>query len=46
MDVFKVRDRLVEDYRSYVGSFIRIRDGRIREHVDRSLAEGSCGRTR
>ncbi len=40
MNVFEVRDKLVRDYRSYVSSFMRIRDQRIREYVDRSLDEG------
>ncbi|MDP9480128.1 MAG: DEAD/DEAH box helicase, partial [Actinomycetota bacterium] len=40
MDVFELRDRLVGDYGSYVGSFIRIKDARIEEHVRRSLDEG------
>jgi len=29
MDVFELRNRLVDDYGSYVGSFIRIKDARI-----------------
>lgn len=40
MDVFGVRDKLVEDYRSYISSFIRIQDERIRRLVDDSLADG------
>ena len=39
LNVFEVRDKLVRDYRSYVSSFMRIRDQRIREYVDRSLDE-------
>ncbi len=40
MDVFELRERLVGDYGSYVGSFIRIKDARIEEEVKRSLDEG------
>ena len=29
MDVFELRNRLVDDYASYVSSFIRIKDARI-----------------
>lgn len=41
MDVFGLRDRLTQDYGTYVGSFIQIRDQRIRETVDMALAEGA-----
>jgi hypothetical protein len=37
MNVFELRKRLVDDYRSYVKSFIAIADSRIREHVDIEL---------
>ncbi len=40
MDVFKLRDQLVEDYRHYAESFLTIKDGRIRERVERDLDEG------
>jgi hypothetical protein len=40
VDVFKLRDSLIEDYRSYVTSFMAIRDERIKERVEASLAEG------
>ena len=40
LDVFALRDRLVEDYESYVGSFIKIKDARIEDEVMRSLDEG------
>lgn len=32
MDVFELRNRLVEDYASYTRSFIKIADERIREN--------------
>lgn len=40
LDVFELRNRLVEDYGSYVRSFIRIKDIRIEEEVWQSLDEG------
>jgi ATP-dependent helicase YprA (DUF1998 family) len=40
MDVFKLRDRLIQDYGDYVRSFIQICDERIRDHVDRTLSGG------
>jgi hypothetical protein len=41
MDVFDLRRRLVEDYKSYTRSFIKISDPRIRSFVDDHLdAEG------
>ena len=46
MDVFELRERLVDDYADYTRSFVDIRDERIREHVDRELAEGLLWPTR
>jgi very-short-patch-repair endonuclease len=40
MDVFQLRDRLIEDYGSFVRSYIRIRDPRIADVVERELAAG------
>ena len=40
MDVFDLRRRLVDDFADYTRSFVVIRDERIRERVDRELAEG------
>ena len=40
MNVFELRNNLVNDYKSYVSSFIQIRDDRIREHVDDQLNRG------
>ncbi len=41
MDVFGLRKRLVDDYKSYTRSFIKIKDRRIKEFVDGHLdAEG------
>ncbi|MEX0874890.1 MAG: DEAD/DEAH box helicase [Actinomycetota bacterium] len=40
MNVFELRKRLINDYSSYVRSFINIRDERIRQTVDRDLDAG------
>ena len=41
MDVFELRDSLVNDYKSYTSSFIKIKDERIKGFVDSKLsAEG------
>ena len=40
MDVFALRRRVVDDYRSYITSFISIRDDRIRDEVESSLEDG------
>ena len=40
MDVFRVRDRLIEDYREFTGSFVDIHDKKIREHVADRMARG------
>jgi ATP-dependent helicase YprA (DUF1998 family)/very-short-patch-repair endonuclease len=40
VEVFDLRDRLVGDYADYTRSFVVVRDERIRERVDRELAEG------
>lgn len=41
MDVFKLRDNLIDDYANYVKSLIRIRDERIEKTVEEQLREGS-----
>ena len=41
MDVFELRDNLVQDYSSFVESFIKIRDERIRDHVSSALSQGA-----
>jgi hypothetical protein len=41
VDVFDLRDRLIDDYRHYVGSFMALRDRRIRERVLTNLDEGT-----
>ena len=40
MDVFRVRDRLIDDYREFTGSFVDIHDKNIREHVAERMARG------
>ncbi|HLZ97555.1 MAG TPA: hypothetical protein VKP66_06365, partial [Steroidobacteraceae bacterium] len=40
MNVFELRDRLIDDYRAYVESFIQIRDPRIKAYVQESLSSG------
>ncbi len=40
MNVFQLRDQLIEDYAGYIRSFIRIRDTRIQEYVDDQLKKG------
>ena len=39
-DVFKLRERVVGEYESYVRSFINILDPRIERFVDEELARG------
>ncbi|MBF6596052.1 MAG: DEAD/DEAH box helicase [Thermaceae bacterium] len=41
MNVFDLRNRLIDDYKSYVSSFVNIRDERIRDHVRESLDSGA-----
>lgn len=40
MDVFKLREDLIEDYRRYVTSFLALRDERIKNHVQANLDDG------
>ena len=40
MDVFSLRDRLVNEYREYAESFLTIKDDRIRAHVAEELDKG------
>lgn len=40
MDIFRLRDQLIQDYASYASSFIQINDPRIYETVFGSLDEG------
>lgn len=40
MDVFGLHSRLIDDYSAYTRSFIRVRDRRIADEVERELNEG------
>lgn len=40
MDVFDMRERLVDDYQEYTRSFIKIKDPQIAKYVDTKLGEG------
>ncbi|PWB53889.1 MAG: hypothetical protein C3F13_08260 [Anaerolineales bacterium] len=40
MNIFHLRDSLVDDYSKYISSFIQIRDHRIREYVNNQLDSG------
>lgn len=40
MDVFELRNHLIDDYASYVSSFLHIRDADIRKHVEKEIEEG------
>ncbi len=40
MDVFEVRQSLIDDYANYIGSFFQIKDPRIESKVKTSLEEG------
>ena len=40
LDVFQLRDRVVEEYRDYVQSFVRVLDDRIDDFISNRLGEG------
>jgi hypothetical protein len=40
MDVFQVHQQLRTDYEAFTAGFTKIHDPRIREHVDRRMANG------
>lgn len=40
MNVFELRNHLIEDYSSYISSFIHIRDPKIRSYVDEQIESG------
>src|SRR5258708_34638216 len=37
MNIFDLRSKLIDDYSSYIRSFIQIRDPRIEQYVEREL---------
>jgi len=41
MNIFNLRKRLIQDYASFVSSFVNIRDPKIREYVEEGFASGS-----
>ena len=40
MDAFHLREEIINQYKSYVSSFINIRDSRIRQEVDTTVRKG------
>lgn len=40
MDVFKVHEQVIADYRAFTSGFVEVRDRRIKELIDRQFAEG------
>lgn len=40
MDVFSLRDRLIQEYRGYIEGFLNIADERVRDFVRQQLAQG------
>ncbi|NBB81125.1 MAG: DEAD/DEAH box helicase [Verrucomicrobia bacterium] len=40
MNIFQFRNKLIEDYKSYVKSFIRIKEPRIRQFVEDNMKSG------
>ena len=40
MKVFDLRNSLIQDYATYISSFIRIRDQKINDYVEQSIADG------
>jgi len=41
MDVFSLRDRVIQDYADYVRSFVQVRDRRIDDFVQKSLRDSN-----
>ncbi len=40
LDIFNLRDEVIEDYRRYINSFLKIRDPRVSDFVDKELTRG------
>ena len=40
MDIFEIRDEVIEDYKSFTTSFVEPRDERIKVHVDQLIDDG------
>ncbi len=43
MDAIALRDRLIDDYKRYVGGFIAIKEPRTKDFVDRRFAADRIG---
>lgn len=41
MDIFQLRQQIIDQYAAYTRSFLTIRDPEIRSHVDAALAAGT-----
>ncbi len=39
MNVFDLRQQLIDDYAAYTRSFFQVADARIRDHVERALGD-------
>ncbi len=39
MNIFKFRDQLIDDYQSYVTSFIKIADAKIRDFAENCFSK-------
>ena len=40
MDVFKLRDSVIGDYQRFIQGFLHIRDKRVRDVVEETIADG------
>lgn len=40
LDIFNLRDSILNDYQEYINSFLNIRDERVREFVQQELNKG------
>ena len=40
LDIFQLRDEVIQDYRTYIESFLRIRDTRVKAFVSEQLDQG------
>lgn len=44
LDIFRLRDEVIDDYRRYIESFLTIRDNRVKNFVDEELGRGQLWR--
>lgn len=40
LDIFKFRNEVIQDYRHYIESFLKIRDSKVKDFVDQELEKG------